>query len=156
MKTLVVFDSLYGNTEKIAKDIFSVLKEEKEIKSLNKIKAEDLLDFDLLIFGSPTHGGRAKEEVNKFLDDLPSDYLKGKKVATFDTRVLPSEQKLPLHMLMKLIGYAAPKLEKKLKSKGAKIIFPSIGFLVSGKKGPLKEGELEKALLWAKQLLNAK
>jgi hypothetical protein len=53
---------------------------------------------------------------------------------------------------MKVIDFAAPRIAKTLVAKGGQLATDPEGFIVIGKQGPLKEGELERALQWAKQL----
>ncbi|NCC64053.1 MAG: nitric oxide synthase, partial [Spirochaetia bacterium] len=52
MKALVVYDSAFGNTEKIAKIIGESL--DSPVKRAVDVKAEDLQALDVLIVGSPT------------------------------------------------------------------------------------------------------
>lgn len=55
--------------------------------------------------------------------------------------------------IVRVGGYAANYIAKKLRKNGVNLIKPPEGFLVTGEEGPLKEGELERAADWAKQLL---
>ncbi|MDD1752618.1 MAG: hypothetical protein LUQ38_05950 [Methanotrichaceae archaeon] len=54
--------------------------------------------------------------------------------------------------LVKILGYAAEKIGGILKKKGFALILSPEGFFVKGKEGPLKEGELEHAVSWAKEI----
>jgi flavodoxin len=154
MKTLIIFDSLYGNTEIIARDIARAFPLENIcLLNVKEAKVADLLEVQLLIVGSPTYGGRPKQETQTFLEMIPAAALNGKKVAAFDTRFLAKEQNFGLRMLMKIIGYAAPRILKALIEKGGESISSPEGFIVEGKKGQIKEGERERALQWGKNLL---
>jgi flavodoxin len=102
-----------------------------------------LAGLDLLVVGAPVHGGRPMPSVQAFLDRLPA--LQGLRVAVFDTRLTSR--------LVKVFGYAADRAAASLKDKGAILVGAPEGFLVTGKRGPLKEGELEKAAAWARSLL---
>jgi flavodoxin len=152
MKTLVLYDSMFGNTEKVAKTIAQELSGFKVV-SVSNSRVEDL-DVDLIIVGSPTLGGRPKIELKNFLDQIPNASLRNKKVAVFDTRFQESAQNFALRLLMKTIGYAAPKIAETLVSKGAILIAPPQGFIVTAKKGPLADGELTRATNWAKSIQN--
>ncbi len=55
MKTLVVFDSTYGNTEKVARAIGESI--HCPVLRVGDVHAADLAGLDLFIAGSPTHGG---------------------------------------------------------------------------------------------------
>jgi flavodoxin len=148
MKTLVVYDSKFGNTEKIAKAISSAIKNSK-LYIVSDIKIDDLKNFDLIIVGSPTQGGRPTQAIQNFGKSLPPKLLKHAKAAAFDTRILAKDQKIALRLLIRTIGYAAEKIASCLKQKGAKQIVGVEGFMVNSKTGPLKEGELERAANWA-------
>ena len=52
-----------------------------------------------------------------------------------------------------MFGFAADAIAKYLKGKGANLVVPAEGFFVTGRKGPLKNGELERAASWAKSLV---
>lgn len=139
MKLLIIFDSNYGNTKKIAETIGRELG--AQVKSVSEISDEDLKGLDLLIAGSPIHGWRLSERMVKFLAGLKDNQLEGVEAATFDTRV-----KLFIH------GDAAKKIAKALQGSGAEIIIEPQPFFVKGKEGPLFDGEMEKALEWAKEI----
>lgn len=152
MKTLIIFDSLYGNTKEVAMSISEEISNSK-VLSVEECKIEDLKGIDLLIVGSPTHGGSAKPTLLQFLNSIPSKSLEGIKVATFDTRFSKEEVNIFLKTLMSIIGYAAPKIEKILISKGGISIHTPLGIIVEGKEGPLKEGEILLAKKWVKEIL---
>jgi len=142
MKVIVVYDTVYGNTEKIAKAIGGAIAGETKVVRANEVNSEELKTIDLLIVGSPTHGGRPTPATQEFLDRISEADLKNIKVAAFDTRFSTK--------WVGIFGYAAGKIADSLKTKGGALILSPEGFFVKGKKGPLKEGELERAASWAK------
>jgi len=148
MKALIVYDSVYGNTEKIARAIAEAITPSGEVKVLGAGEANpsELASIDLLIVGSPTHGGRPTPAVQDLLNKVPK--LQGINVAAFDTRI-PTK-------LVGVFGYAAGRIANNLKRKGGTLIASPEGFFVTGSKGPLKEGELERAAGWAKGILESK
>lgn len=150
MKALIVYDSFYGNTEKIAKAIASALTPSGEVKVLRAGEANtsDLASLDLLIVGSPTQGGRPTPAIKETLNKIPANALKNVSVASFDTRFSTR--------LVGIFGYAAGKIAGSLKTKGGTLILPPEAFFVKSKEGPLKEGELERAAVWAKRILESK
>ena len=140
IKALVIYDSVYGNTEKIAQSIGEAIG--GQLDHVDDVNLADINGFDLIIVGSPVHGGQSLPEIQDFLDSLPA--LKGIKVAAFDTR---------LDNLAKIFGHAAPKIAQSLADKGGILLLPPEGFIVLGTEGPLKNGELERAATWATQIL---
>lgn len=144
MKTLIVFDSAYGNTEKIAQAIGSALTGEVKVIRAGNLNLAELETIDLLVVGSPTYGGRPTPTVQEFLDRIPESAIKGKKVAAFDTRYSTR--------MVKIFGFAADRISDNLGSKGGALTSSPKGFFVKGKKGPLTEGELERAAGWAKEI----
>ncbi len=152
MKTLIIYDGVYGNTRRIAEAIGSGLTPtDTRIINVNDAKQEDLKGAELLIVGSPTYGGRPKPSTQAFLDRITAGALDGVKVAAFDTR-FGNNQNIALRLLMKAINFAAPRIAKALEEKGGKLAMPPEGFFVNGKEGPLKTGEIERATVWVKNL----
>lgn len=151
MKALVIYDSAYGNTEKIAKTISKTLADNVNVKILPAKNANiaQLEDMDILVVGSPTHGGRPTPGIENFLKEIPMNGLKNTKVAAFDTRFDPDEHGLGLKIVMNVLRFAAGKISKALTRKGGKLIAEPEGFIVEDKEGPLKNGELKRASEWA-------
>ena len=146
MKTLVVYDSLYGNTEIIARAIGDAIPGEVPVLRVEQVNAGDLEHVDLLIVGSPTHGALPTEAVQGLLERIGSPAREGARAATFDTR-------LTWGFLERWGGFAAPKIADTLQGKGWTLAGEPGGFFVRGlKKGPLKRGEAERATAWAKGL----
>lgn len=157
MNVLVLYDSVFGNTEQIAQAIGEALNSSHEVKVLKVILTtpDQLEGVALLIVGSPTRGFRPTEATTKLIRSIPGDGLKGVSVAAFDTRFTEStiqESSKVLPVFVKLFGYAAEPIANELKKKGGRLIIPSEGFYVSDIEGPLLEGELERAADWAKRI----
>ena len=151
MKVLVVFDSVFGNTQKVAAAIGEGIGEyaEVEVCAAGAFSQEKLQGLGFLIVGSPTRGFRPTPQIVKLLKNLPEKSLQDIKVAAFDTRILLSDIKsAPLRFIVKTGGYAAKPISKMLTEKGGKLILPPKGFFVGGDQGPLKDGELERATDW--------
>ncbi len=150
---LVIYDSFFGNTEKIAHAIGEALGDADVIKLADASK-EHLEGVKILIIGSPTRIFRPSPATTGFLKSLAPNGLAGVTATAFDTRI-PSEKTDSkfLKTLIKLFGYADTKIAKGLKRAGANLAIPSAGFGVSDTEGPLVEGELERARDWAKTIL---
>ena len=145
MKAIVVYDSVYGNTQKIAETIGGAIAGEVRVARVGDIAPADVTAVDLLVVGSPTHGGRPTPAVQEFLNKIPEEAVKGVKLAAFDTR-LPGR-------LVGVFGYAAVKIADRLKARGASVVSSPEGFFVKRKDGPLIDGELERAARWAKGIV---
>jgi flavodoxin len=154
MKTLVVYDSQFGNTERVARTLGSALGEEASVVQVDGVDADRLNEYELVIVGSPTQGGRPTPLTKAFLNRIPGGGLKGVNVTGFDTRIDSQTQGFVLRVFMGLLGYAAGRIARKLESKGGTLITQPRGFLVEGKEGPLSDGELERAGAWAFSIAN--
>ncbi|MGB2799354.1 MAG: flavodoxin family protein [Dehalococcoidia bacterium] len=148
MKALIIYDSVYGNTEKIAEAIGGAITGEVKVIRVNELNYEELKTIDVLIVGSPTHGGGPTPAIQDFLNKVQENVLKGINVSAFDTRFSTR--------LVGIFGYAAGKIAGNLKGKGGTLVASPEGFFVKGKEGPLKEGELERSAGWAKGILESK
>ncbi len=144
LKTLVVFESAYGNTEEIARSIGSGIDGDVKVLRSGEVSPPDMESLDLLIIGSPTQAGRPLSSIQDFLKNVAEPVIKGTKVATFDTRFSTRA--------VKVFGYAAGRIAESLKKKGGNLIAQPEPFFVKGAKGPLKEGELERAAGWAREI----
>jgi len=156
VKTLIVYDSFFGNTEKVAQAIGNSLgsKENVETLRVSEVKPEQLIGLELLIVGSPTRVFKPTKAIMGFLNKIPLNVLKGVKLAAFDTRISTVDVNSRfLNILVKLFGYAAKTIAYKLEKKGGSLIIPPEGFFVKDSEGPLKDGELERAVDWAKSIM---
>lgn len=154
MQILIIYDTMFGNTEKIAQAVQEGISSPHEVRLLKAAGAQlkDLEGIDFLIAGSPTHGGRYSQTFKTFLDAIPTGGLQKIKAATFDTGNTKENQGAFVRMIINFFGYAAPRIAKMLAKKGANVT-ASETFFVLGREGPLKEGEEERARAWAARLL---
>ncbi|MDD5039576.1 MAG: flavodoxin family protein [Patescibacteria group bacterium] len=152
MKALIIYDSLYGNTEKIARTIGAALGGGTRVLKVNEASAAETNACELLIIGSPTHGGRPSQPMQQFLNQIPAGALTSIRAAAFDTGNTPEGQGGLIRIVIKFFGYASKRIAGILKSKGA-IAVAAETFFVLGKEGPLKDGEVERAQGWAKKLI---
>jgi flavodoxin I len=157
MKALVVYDSVFGNTEKVAQAIGQALGSPEDVKvvQVSDAKPEQLVGLTLLIVGSPTRQFSPTGATTGFLKSVPKHGLKGVKVAAFDTRFTESaiEKVRILAFFVKIFGYAAKPITDRLQKKGGELVVPPEGFYVGDTEGPLLEGELERAADWARQII---
>ena len=139
MKSLVLYESKYGNTQKVAEVVAEVLG--AEIAEVSNFQPAMLEEVDLLVVGSPIHGWQPSADTAQLLTHLDRETLKGKYVAAFDTGFKSM-----------LSGNAASKIMKKLERAGAKELIPTQKFVVVQAEGPLAPGEMERAAEWAGNL----
>ncbi len=145
-KVLVVFDSNYGNTEKLGREIAAGIDEtglaECKVINIDDVEAEDLSIFDGALFGSPIHAFRATRGIKGAIKRAAKKGLKAMLVASFDTYQALGHE-----------GMAAKQIEDELRKKisGAKIISPGLSAIVLDRKGPLGDDELPKARVFGKK-----
>lgn len=156
MRVLVLFDSLYGNTEKIAHAIAQGFGPDARVSAVRvgDFKPEDLGNVDLLVVGSPTQGFRPTKPIAEALKGLEPTRMRGLRAAAFDTRF--GEVRLrsgALRLLVRTAGFAAPNIGQVLKKAGTTLVAPPEGFFVEDTEGPLEPGELERAAAWGKSVL---
>ena len=147
MKSLVVYFSKFGNTQKIAEVIAEELGSAGPVRliSTNQLNTSDLEEVDLVVMGSPTHRMNLPEEVRPVFGSLPRRILRDMPVAAFDTSYKMSRWLTPFT--------AARKLASRLRKLGGKRVVPPETFHVEGREGPLYEGEIERARMWAASIL---
>jgi flavodoxin len=140
MRVCVVYDTRYGNTEKIARSFETGLKESRvETVCVNArdLAVDSLKQFDLICVGAPTEGFTASKPMKEFLTKLKSIDLSGKHGFAFDTK-----------LDWRLSGSAAKLIEKELGNLGLQVIAPRESAIVFALKesgaitgAKLKEGE---------------
>jgi flavodoxin len=153
MKAIVVYDSVFGNTEKIARAVAKGLGAETQCLRAGAVSIAQLAAVDTVVMGSPTRSFAATPAMMSLLEAIPADALAGKKAAAFDTRMLMTGIKgLLFKKIIDKGGYAAPIIAQKLESCGGTLAISAEGFFVKGEEGPLVNGELERAEEWSKTL----
>jgi flavodoxin len=151
----VVYDSIYGNTAKVAAAIAATLEHENSVRllSVQQARQANLGTVDLLIVGSPTRGFRPTPQISDLLAGL-TPRSTGAAAAVFDTRIEPAAVRPgALRWVVQRGGYAGSRMDEVLRDRGYVRKGEVAGFLVDGIKGPLKPGEIERATDWARSLL---
>jgi flavodoxin len=163
MKAVVLYESSYGNTRRIALEIGLALSEqaaEVEVCSVDDLIPE-LDDVDLLVVGAPTHvhglssersrraaieQGAPRSEpgigIRGFFAQNP--VVMGVRTAAFDTRL----DRSPI-----LTGSAARGIAKRLERAGAVVVAQPESFFVTSE-NTLLPGELERAADWGRSLVD--
>ena len=163
MRTLVVYESWFGNTQRIAEKVAAALAPESEVEIvLVNDRLPSLAHVDLVVLGAPTHvhglssarsrqsaidqrgdGGEPGIGARDWIDRLPP--RGGPRMAVFDTRA---------HKPELLVGSAAHGMARRLRRHGYVLALEPGSFFVTGTEGPLEEGELERAWEWGRTLAN--
>ena len=151
MRALVLYGSQYGNTERIATVIADTLRTAGDVR-LAKLDPTlplnldgTLAGIDLLILGSPTQGWQPTKAMLPILAELSPERLRDMAVACFDTR---------FQMPRLLTGSAARAMANRLSQMGVALVMPPESFFVQHTEGPLRPGELGRAAVWARRLLD--
>lgn len=161
MTTLVVHESMFGNTRAVAQAIAAALP--GPVVTTDVVDAPNPLPahIDLLIVGGPTHAfsmsrsstrhdavaqGAAPEDESRGIRDWlgalpPSPQMA---VATFDTRVAK---------VRRLPGSAARSASRVVEKRRLGHVIAMESFYVDGVDGPLLAGEVERAGHWARTLV---
>lgn len=163
MRALVIFESMFGNTQQIAHAVAAGLSAHVQV-DLVEVGGSGPVDpdLDLLVIGAPTQAfglsrvstreGALKQAPNgivsrgagirEWLAGLAED-APTVPVATFDTR---------FDKPVWLTGSAAHSAERRLRRRGHPIAGPATSFFVEGTPGPLREGEVDRARAWGERL----
>lgn len=166
MKALVVYESMFGNTEEVARAVADGLRERLEVEVVEVGDAPATLPapLDLVVVGGPTHAfsmtrqntredavrqgaepGHEAYGIRDWIEHLNAG-PHSERVATFDTKATKARH---------LPGSAARSAAKGLRAHGYSTIAKPESFWVDGVTGPLLDGELERARTWGEQLAAA-
>jgi flavorubredoxin len=157
MRALVVYESLWGNTEQLARAMADTLASLGSVDLFDTDAAPTLADgYDVVIVGGPTHAfsmSRATTRadavsshaaphaptrgIREWLEELTPPTNKTRALA-FDTRV--DQPRLP--------GSAAKAARRELRELGFDTSTKQQTFRVRGYEGPLLDGEMERAITW--------
>jgi len=162
MRALVVYESLWGNTEKVARAVAAGLASLGSVDVMTSDAAPGTVDgYDLLAVGGPTHAfsmTRASTRadaitsrhaplepgrgIREWLNELARPDTPIPAIA-FDTRV--DKPRLP--------GSAAKAAKHELRSLGFDTSVKQESFRVHGYEGPLLDGEDDRARAWAEDVV---
>ena len=162
-RALVVFESMFGNTEEIARAVAAGLGRHvsTDVVEVGSAPIEPDDDVALLVVGGPTHAfGMSRtdtrhEAVARRDGALPvssgigvREWLEaarlrpGLRTAAFATRTA----------MRWVPGSAAGAIQRQLRGHGLDLVTPPRSFHVTGIEGPLVAGELDRARAWGDRL----
>jgi hypothetical protein len=165
MRALVVYESMFGNTRRIAEAIAAGLATcaHVDLEEVSSAPTELAGDLDLLVVGGPTHAhGMTRPGTRQAAADQASgtadpsrtglrDWLEairtapGLATATFDTRFDKPGW---------LTGSAARGAARRLQRSGCRLAAAPESFYVLGTTGPVQDGELVRAYDWGRTLVS--
>jgi flavodoxin len=144
LRSVVIYASRKGNTRQAAEAMGRALASfgPVAVVAARDASATVWRGCDLLLVGGPTENRHATPEVMAFFERLPARALRGVDAAAFDTR---------LAWPRRLSGSAADQIRRRLGAAGAHLLDEPESFLVD--RAPLlRQGELERAAGWAREL----
>jgi flavodoxin len=143
MKATIIYDTRYGNTEKVARTLEKGLKKanvESSCTNARDADAGSLKLFDLVCLGAPTEGFSCSKPMKEFIERLGDADVSGEFVFAFDTK-----------LDWRISGSASKFTEEALGSLGGQVVAVRESALVSTTKeggaiagARLKEGEEER------------
>ena len=149
MKSIVLYATFFGNTQKVAEMVQKALGEGTDIDHVHHL--EHIHTYDLIVIGSPTRGFRPTKPVVELLQSMNIDGHQ--KIAFFDTRIDSTTMKGFVRFMMKTFGYANNAMEKIAKKRGFNVLLPSGEFYVKDSEGPLFEDTEERVQTWVNTVL---
>lgn len=165
MRALMVFESMFGNAQTIADEIANGVATHMAVDVVEVSQAPVVVDanIDLLIVGGPTHQlglsrpGSRQEAARQADRPLVSggiglrEWLEAVRTETTATTAAAFSTRLAKPRWLNLFGSAERHIEKRLRRLGFRMA-PATHFYVAGTRGPLLEGEHQRARRWGEQL----
>lgn len=160
MKALVVYESLWGNTAAIAREVAAGIGPEVEALTTEAATPQKVAEADLIVAGAPV-----------LAFHLPDDRIRAS--IARDEAGAPTPPDLAHPSLRSWLGSLAPRdgsvaafetriwwsprgatgdIERLFEAAGYRPIAKAQKFVVKDKYGPLREGELERARQWGETL----
>jgi menaquinone-dependent protoporphyrinogen IX oxidase len=152
MKGIIIYDTSYGNTQKIAEVLAETLLKvgiETDLFHIKKVKKLSGKDYDFLALGSPTKYGTMSFAMKFFLGKIKSEEWKNKPFIAFDTE---NPENVEKSRAENKNWSAAEKIAEKLLEKNMNQLLPVLKGLVQGWKGPLVEGEIERTKDYSREM----
>lgn len=179
MRTVVVYESLFGDTRRIAEAIARGVRQsdpDGTVTCVNVVEAnlDDVAAATLLIAGGPTqfHGMTSRRKTGTWLRE--ADLATGRSRSGHP--IEPAARGISLHdwlgqmpeatlgakgaafdtRLDRLLsGGAAGAISRRLRGRLYDLVAPPEGFLVDDREGPVRAGELDRAEAWGAQVARA-
>ena len=162
MQALVVYESFFGNTAAVAHAIAEGIGADASVMTTDDATAEVVADADLVVVGAPVLGFR-----------LPTDQVREGLLRETGAPTPPDSSHRSMRAWLKAVppgqagmaafetrfrfspGGSIGTITDELERAGYRSVAKGRKFLVTGKYGPLKAGELERARAWGAELATA-
>ena len=149
-RVLIVFDSTYGNTERLAKEIGNGIQESGlawvQVINIKEIDDHDLSPFDGVLFGCPVHAFRATRGIRRAVKIAAKKGLEGKLVAAFDTYQSPNHKGKAVNQIRDML---------RKKASGVKFFSHDLTAVVCKHEGPLDAKEPARAREFGQEFAQA-
>jgi hypothetical protein len=162
MGALVVYESMFGNTQAVADAVADGLRNFMPVAVVEVNEAPELesLETDLLVVGAPTHAfGLSRPETRRDAYERVGHPVisEGTGVREWLASAYSAPEHLPVavfdtHVQARVPGYAHAAATKRLRRIGAEPLGAGMSFRVRGYEGPLLNGELHRARAWGLEL----
>lgn len=159
MKGVVVYDTYYGNTRKVAEAVVEQIRaegHEAEIRSVRE-KYSAAPKGDFMFVGSPVRMAKVPGRTRRFVKKLDLDEWRNKPMAVFVT-VLPPAENAPEKeraSAEKWVFSAGPKLRDLAKQRGLNVVDKVLHVPVKGMKGPLADDAIELTKAYVREFIDA-
>jgi flavorubredoxin len=130
-KAIILYDSLYGNTKKVAMSLTRGLESGGvyvDVIPIQEFKISEINNYKLIAIGGPTHFHGASKQMKSFLSKIKHLRLKNKLGFAFETKAD-----------FKFSGSAAKHIVRSLKKMKIRLIQPIITGIILNKEGPLED-----------------
>jgi hypothetical protein len=166
MRALVVYESVFGDARAIAHAVAEGLSDAlpADVVAATEAPAEIGPEVGLLVVGGPNHAfgmpRRSTREgaVDQYGAVIPDpgaglhEWLEGVRVAARGIPAAAFDTRGSDHPVLSRMDHASRTEEKLLTRLGAGIVAPAEHFSVTGPKGPLVDGEEDRARAWGRTL----
>lgn len=153
MKSLVVYDSYFGNTELVAKTIYKTLQKAGSSRLIHVSEASnlDIDTFNLVVVGSPTRYYKPTKPIVQFVREVKSYDIQ---MALFDTR-MDAENHWILGPAERMLGFAADTMASIVDMGRAQMDVEPLGVYVKTTKGPVRKKALRDIETWTNLVIQA-
>lgn len=145
MKGIVVYDTYYGNTKKVAEAIADQIRaqgHEAELRSLRE-KHESPPDGDFMFIGSPIRFARVSRRTRRFVRKIDRESWRNKPMAIFVTVAPPLSEptdEKKKASVQKWVYSGGPKLRDLGKVRDLNVVDKVLHVSVKNSRGPLVDG----------------